>query len=1219
MNGGPDAPFPSPVAADLSAPPPPPAATSLVSLGVLTLSALLLPFFWLIGWTVYLLYDLGLEVLLTLPLRESASLATLVGSVPAFGWLAAAYGRRLQRQNDDLLRALAGVGSVEALPEQARTVAVLLGRQTQEFSRTSERLAGLAEQVAGRVGSARSRVEELAGDLEAQSRTVLGVVHREMESLRQAASTAAGVLDGQTERLERLASNLTGYAHNLFLDLEQQLDILRQVADHAIGQSDRIGQAFVAQRGQVETAFERTDTLVAALQQAERTITYQIGLLDEASLKAIDFSERINERLRDYRHLQEAGQESTLPVLPVRAEEPVAADLQDSVEAPSALESRLTPQFLRLEGGLDGITQALAAVEARIDGHGQHLAIVGTAAAARLEQIDHVLTTQASALAQAIDDTRSRVQALAAEVHAAVVADAADHDAVATPVRPASTITAPEPPGHDLSELAAPLAALDARLQALTSAFANRLEELTTAAAHHLPPALEPALLRLEQQGVALDAAGERAQTRLEQAATGLRQAAATLHQDYGDDEAAGIHALQTVAARFESLARQCGEQMAQTLDAGVAHSEAVLTRGTAALQTQIAALGAAGEQTCARMSAAGTALEARVQALALAGEAAVQRLEQTLQRLEAVPDNMMTGAEGPRVAAGARVPEAGPPEALQPEALQAAIHAAATHTHIRLEEIGATLAALVDARFSDLASELAARLSPPADGSAERSETATSPEPDADRAAIMAQALTGLIAAEQRLATIQVDLATERQRLDAERRQWEQQRADIERHYGQEADHRRQEGSRLAAETARLATLQSELIAERQRLDVERRLWEQQHASAERHSRQAAEQRQAGQAEERAQLLAEATRLAEAEQRLAVAQTTLAAERQRLEEDRARRLAERQQLDGDQTRLHAGEQQLEVERHRQEALRAQQEAARQALEQAETDMARQWQTLTAAQATLAAGQQALHAAEATRDAALVVLTRRLRQPAQAVQRHAEALRAAIEREQLWQLAPEAEWLAEAGSVLLGIIDPGLELLHHAAGAPDPRTDTLSPDALSSDTRTPDAPAAATTAPRTILANEILTSVARRIGPQAELHGHRLALVVGASAAAPLPWSGDVGRLCTILATLADNACRYSDHGTVRLMAAVTGEGRSAAVCFSVADDGPGLSPAQRALLLSTGRGDAAEIIDNDGLGLRVAAALAARLNARFTVATGATGGSVITLTVPLG
>jgi protein-histidine pros-kinase len=148
-----------------------------------------------------------------------------------------------------------------------------------------------------------------------------------------------------------------------------------------------------------------------------------------------------------------------------------------------------------------------------------------------------------------------------------------------------------------------------------------------------------------------------------------------------------------------------------------------------------------------------------------------------------------------------------------------------------------------------------------------------------------------------------------------------------------------------------------------------------------------------------------------------------------------------------------------------------------------------------------------------------------------------------------------------------------------------------------------------------VAAREILGEVARTLRPIAMAKG--LDLCIGPPAD-DLVVTTDRRALSQILLNLGNNACKFTERGTIRLEAERVGiAGR--AVAFRVSDTGIGIRDEDRARLFQAfvqlGREDGGDR-NGSGLGLHLSQKLAELLGGRITVESEFGRGSRFTLTL---
>ena len=139
----------------------------------------------------------------------------------------------------------------------------------------------------------------------------------------------------------------------------------------------------------------------------------------------------------------------------------------------------------------------------------------------------------------------------------------------------------------------------------------------------------------------------------------------------------------------------------------------------------------------------------------------------------------------------------------------------------------------------------------------------------------------------------------------------------------------------------------------------------------------------------------------------------------------------------------------------------------------------------------------------------------------------------------------------------------------------------------------------------------VLAGVARTLAPSAARR--ELTLTVDVAPHVPARVCADAGALRRVLLNLGANAVRATRRGAVRFTATVDACG---ALACSVQDTGVGMTVAQRARLFRPWT--TAHTGDGAGIGLVLAAELAARMDGTLTVESTPRVGSVFTLHLPL-
>jgi signal transduction histidine kinase len=155
---------------------------------------------------------------------------------------------------------------------------------------------------------------------------------------------------------------------------------------------------------------------------------------------------------------------------------------------------------------------------------------------------------------------------------------------------------------------------------------------------------------------------------------------------------------------------------------------------------------------------------------------------------------------------------------------------------------------------------------------------------------------------------------------------------------------------------------------------------------------------------------------------------------------------------------------------------------------------------------------------------------------------------------------------------------------------------------------------------RTIALEPLLEGVVSMVEPIAEAKGVRLDLVVPRDLP---PVVTDVRHLRQILISLMTNAIKFTDHGSVTVVAKVSDVARTKSISIAVEDTGVGIASADLVRIFDefeqvrpSGRGDS--IARGTGLGLAVARKLARLLGGDVRVDSQLGHGSRFTLTLPL-
>jgi signal transduction histidine kinase len=157
---------------------------------------------------------------------------------------------------------------------------------------------------------------------------------------------------------------------------------------------------------------------------------------------------------------------------------------------------------------------------------------------------------------------------------------------------------------------------------------------------------------------------------------------------------------------------------------------------------------------------------------------------------------------------------------------------------------------------------------------------------------------------------------------------------------------------------------------------------------------------------------------------------------------------------------------------------------------------------------------------------------------------------------------------------------------------------------------------------RPIEVRALVANLGRRVDGMARGRGHAIEIDQRAAEDAPaLTVLSDPDRLTQLLLIFIDNALDHSpDAGAIRLTVAPVSNGDRQYVTLSVADQGPGVPPADRERIFepfATLRGRRLNG-ESTGLGLAIARVLASRLGASLRVGDAAGGGAVFSVTLPV-
>jgi len=129
------------------------------------------------------------------------------------------------------------------------------------------------------------------------------------------------------------------------------------------------------------------------------------------------------------------------------------------------------------------------------------------------------------------------------------------------------------------------------------------------------------------------------------------------------------------------------------------------------------------------------------------------------------------------------------------------------------------------------------------------------------------------------------------------------------------------------------------------------------------------------------------------------------------------------------------------------------------------------------------------------------------------------------------------------------------------------------------------------------------------------VHGERGITLTCGPMAADLAFAGEVQDLQELLGNLLDNACKWARH-EVRVSASALGHGPGSRLRILIDDDGPGIAPDRRDLVMARGaRLD--ESVPGSGLGLAIVNELAGLYGGSIGLATSPTGGLRVEVDLP--
>jgi len=147
------------------------------------------------------------------------------------------------------------------------------------------------------------------------------------------------------------------------------------------------------------------------------------------------------------------------------------------------------------------------------------------------------------------------------------------------------------------------------------------------------------------------------------------------------------------------------------------------------------------------------------------------------------------------------------------------------------------------------------------------------------------------------------------------------------------------------------------------------------------------------------------------------------------------------------------------------------------------------------------------------------------------------------------------------------------------------------------------------------VSTEVSPVLVRLVKVMAKIHGERN-VDVTLSGETGLRFRGEEHDLEEMAGNLIDNACKWARSRVEVSLQRLDGPG-AGRLAIRVSDDGPGLSPEERAEALKRGR-RLDETVPGTGLGLSIVVDLAALYGGEFTLSPSASGGLCATLLLPM-
>ena len=236
--------------------------------------------------------------------------------------------------------------------------------------------------------------------------------------------------------------------------------------------------------------------------------------------------------------------------------------------------------------------------------------------------------------------------------------------------------------------------------------------------------------------------------------------------------------------------------------------------------------------------------------------------------------------------------------------------------------------------------------------------------------------------------------------------------------------------------------------------------------------------------------------------------------------------------------------------------------------------------------------RKASEAANSAKSQFLANMSHELRTPLNAIIGYSEMVEEEVAELGHAELAPDLQKIQSAGKHLLALINDILDLSKIEAG----KTELYLEDFAVAD---------------------MLGDVVTTIRPLVEKNGNTLLV----EAAAPGSMRADLTKLRQMLLNLLSNACKFTEHGVIRLQVERgAGAGGADELRFRISDSGIGMTPAQMARLFeafSQAEASTSRRYGGTGLGLAITRRFAQMMHGDVTVASEPGKGSTFTIRLP--